>query len=220
MVGKLAVKYANSPKTRSLLHLVPWWSSVDNLLQERYQEIAEERVTAFFDELASGEHELSEELIRTEDFLHRYFITTRAALNTRRREKIKMFARLLRASINTDLFSSIDEYEEYLSILDELSFRELQVLSILDRYESEYPAKEGGNLINRTDGFWEAFIQELINRLHIPENEVRFILYRLTRTGCYQPIIKTRSGIANAIGDCGILTSTYQRLRHLIEEHK
>lgn len=151
-IGQLSLIYEKSPKTKALLQLLPSWGAADTLLQQRADEIKQERLKTFFDELKNGECELTEELIESEDFLHCYFITVKAALNTRRREKIKMFARLLRSVTNSSVLSSIDDYEDYLSILDELSFRELQVLSILDRYEKEYSVEEDKNLIKQYFG--------------------------------------------------------------------
>ena len=87
---------------------------------------------AFFDELAKGDVIVDEELLKSEDFLHAYFATTKYALNTRRREKIEMFARLLKSSITEKDISSIDEYEDLLKVLDELSYRELLALRILE----------------------------------------------------------------------------------------
>ena len=219
-IGQLSLKYGDSPKTRALLQLLPAWGVADNLLQQRADEIKQERLRTFFDELENSECELTEELIQSEDFLHRYFITVRAALNTRRREKIKMFGRLLKSATNTTICSSIDEYEEYLYILDNLSFRELQVLSILDKYEREYPVDEDRNLIKRCERMWGKFVEELTNTLQISQNEIRIILYRLSRTGCYQPIILTSAGSVNAFGDYGFLTPTYKHFKQLILEHE
>ena len=43
-----------------------------------------------------------------------------------------MFAGLLRSATARDDVSSVDEYEDLLTILDELTYRELQALHILD----------------------------------------------------------------------------------------
>ena len=82
VIGKLAEYYNNKPTIRSLLQIVPGWGSADTLLQERANEIRSERMRTFFDELAAGKQELTDNLINSEDFLHSYFCTLKAALNT------------------------------------------------------------------------------------------------------------------------------------------
>lgn len=93
-------------------------------------------MTEFFDELSRGEIELKQELLDNNDFLHCFFATTEAAFKTNRTEKIRFLARLLLAAAVDGRLSDIDEYEEYLGILDDLSNRELAVLTLLDKYES------------------------------------------------------------------------------------
>lgn len=123
----------------------------------------------FFNELADCKIELTPELVKSEDFLHCFFATTKAAINSRRREKIKMFARLLNSSIQQSNFSNTDEYEEYLSILDELSFRELSILVTLHKYESTLTIKrepENTNLDEMVP-FWREFENDIHVNLHL-----------------------------------------------------
>lgn len=58
----------------------------------------------------------------------------RFALDTRRREKTRMFARLFAGSLPEGGLSDVDEYEDFLAILDELSYRELRALAILSTF--------------------------------------------------------------------------------------
>ncbi len=200
---------------RALVPLIftPFAAGLDAALLQKLQNIREERVRAFFDGLAEGKIELTEDLIKNEDFLHCFFITAKAALNTRRREKIKMFARLLKTAVVEDTFSNIDEYEEYLSILDELNYQEFSMLLLLDKYESKYPRKDTENELQRAWRFWPDFINELEKELKFPKEEINDRLARLNRTGCYETFV---GGYANYSGGVGKLTSTYFRLKKLI----
>ncbi len=214
-IGKLAEQYTSKPALRSLLQLIPGWGSADVLLQHRANEIQADRLRTFFDELGEGKHELTEELIQSEDFLHCFFKTTRAALNTRQREKIKMFAKLLNSSLVPGSFSSTDEYEEYLGILDDLSYRELIILSVLESYESRFMKSAGENELQRAYRFWELFTAELEKNLCIHKDELIGALTRLTRSGCYEIL---PGGFGDMGGEgVGKLTHTYFRLKKLIE---
>ena len=166
-VKKLVQRYEKNPVLRGLAQLISLWSlgigsAIDAALLTKLQNIREERVRTFFDELAAGKVELNPELLESEDFLHCFFATVRAALNSKRREKIKMFARLLKSSILRNTFSNTDEYEECLGILDELYYRELLILFTLDKYESQYPKKEyQENDLQRATRFWKEFVAGL-----------------------------------------------------------
>ena len=123
----LLEKYEGNRVIRGLIQLVPLGigGAIDVVLTKTLENIQEERAGAFFDELAAGNIVVDENLLKSEDFLHAYYATTKFALNSRRREKIKMFARLLKSSLTDKEISNIDEYEDFLKILDELSYREL-----------------------------------------------------------------------------------------------
>jgi hypothetical protein len=168
VVSWLVERYASEPAVQALLKLLPYWSSADVLIQQRAREIRHERTRIFFDALADGTVHLSEDLIDSDDFLHCYFKTVSAALNTRRKEKIKMFARLLRYALDSDSFSSIEEYEEVLSIFDEVSYRELGVLVLLNEFETAATHQTFDSDVARIGSYWEAFRIKTCETFDIP----------------------------------------------------
>jgi transketolase len=182
-VAQLSKSYGDKPVIRSLLQLIPGWGTADTLLQQRANEIRAERMRTFFDELANGQHELTEELIKSEDFLHCYFSTLRAVMNTRQREKIKMMARLLDSSLS-DRLTTTDEYEELLTILDAISLREFQTLFLLYNLEKDNPKKEGQNEIQNVGVYWETFKSQVI-ALGVSEESFPAFMAKMERTGLY-----------------------------------
>ncbi len=210
----LLEKYENNVVIRSLIQLVPlgFGSAIDVALTKTLDKIKQERATTFFDELAEGGIVVNESLLESEDFLHAYFATTRYALNSRRREKIEMFARLLKNSLTENDISNIDEYEDFLKILDELSYRELLALNILDEYGTT-PRTDEQNDLQWSNQFWTQFKMRLALDLNISENQVPDFMNRVARTGCYESF----SGIwtDSEIGQ-GRLTPTYHRLKKFI----
>ena len=203
----------DQPEIRSLIQLIPAGigSALDVALISKIQEIRKDRLKSFFDELGAGKIKLTKNLIESEDFLHCYFSTIKAAINTRRREKIKMFARLLKSSTLPNLIANTDEYEEHLKILDDLSFKELRILILLDKYESRYPKNEGENDWQRADRFWKNFIDELMKKFGISKEENHAVLIRISRSGCYEEIF----GFGHS-GGKGKLSPTYFQLKKLI----
>ena len=218
---RLANRYAENPVTRALVQLIPCGigSAADTALVTILENIREDRAREFFDELKRGDVELTPEIIKSEDFLHAYFATAKAALNTRRREKIRCFACLLTSSIDSSEISTIDEYEECLGILDEISFRELGILVILSRYEKDYPHQAGERDYDRRVRFWDRFSSEVCSRFSIPRGDLSSIITRLNRTGLYETFVGYSSVAESNLsytGRIGALTPLYRKLEKLI----
>jgi hypothetical protein len=216
-VNGLADRYSRNPLLRGLIQLIPFGigSGIDVALVTHIENIRAERVRIFFDELQNGNRELSPELLESEDFLHCYFSTTKAALNSRRTEKIRIFAKLLKSSFDGTNTVNIDEYEEFLSILDDLSFREILILLKLYSFEIEYPKQGEENDLQRASRFWDKFVEELNTELGVRVDEVDSIMTRLNRTGCYETFI---GGYFDYTGGKGKLTPTFFRMKDLILE--
>lgn len=140
--NKLIKNYETSTLIRGLIQLVPFGigAGVDTALVTHLQNIRYKRYKIFFDEFLDEKLNIQDSLLNSEDFLHCYFKTLNAALNTRRDEKIKMFAKMLKSATLSNTYKDIDEYEELLNILDELSYRELFILFKMDKYVKYFKA--------------------------------------------------------------------------------
>jgi CRISPR/Cas system CSM-associated protein Csm2 small subunit len=185
---------------------------LDVVITKTLSNIREERSRAFFDELTKTSRQLEPTVLESEDFLHCYFATVRYALNSRRREKIQMFARLLKASLGETGPRDVDEYEEFLEILDDLTFRELQALAIMDSFSVRPRTPEQNNL-QWTNTFWDEFEDRIVRELRVPKDEVSDFLNRISRTACYEIFT---GGYMDYTGGKGKLTPTYRRLKRFI----
>ncbi len=208
----LVERYERHPVIRTLVRLIPYASAAEAAVLTVVANIRRDRAQAFFDELASANAIDNPELLKSEDFVHCFFSTARFALNTRRREKIRMFARLLkRLGLPDGGLSDVDEYEEFLGILDELSYRELRALDTFDTF-CETHAVDGQNEMEQIMGFWDAFCRSLSAELEIPHDEVPDFMSRIGRTGCLQEHVGW-----NATTGMGKLTPTYRRLKEFVQ---
>ena len=145
-------QYEEKPGVRALVKyvkpLVPYGigSAIDAALTAAIENIREKQLSSFFDELAGRlRQRLTPELIQNRGFLHAYYATLRASINTRREEKIRLFARLLVSPAQLTELSS-ETYEEFLQVLDDLSVRELQILLTLDEFERAIPFRPASGL--------------------------------------------------------------------------
>jgi hypothetical protein len=211
---KLLARYENNRVVRGLVQLIPLGvgGAIDVVLTGTLNKIREERSRTFFDELAKTSTPLDPSVLQSEDFLHCYFSTVRYALNSRRREKIEMFARLLKASLDDAGPKDVDEYEEFLGILDDLSYREIQVLALMDAF-SNRPRSKDQNDLQWTNTFWDEFEDRVIRELGVPRGEVSDFMNRISRTGCYEMFT---GGYFDYTGGKGKLTPMYRRLKQFI----
>lgn len=214
-VDRLIVRYGDSTIIRSLVQLVPFGigSAADVALTRRLQAIREDRAREFFDRLGDEDLQLDEALIDSEDFLHCFFATTNAALNTRRREKIRLFANLLKSAFANETPRDTDEYEELLGILDELTFNEWRALLLLDEYSQE-PRRASENRLQWSTKFWKPYIDDLEQQLGLPSEEITPFLNRIARTGLYDQIVGTYLDYGGGIG---YLTPRFYRFKGFVE---
>ncbi len=141
-------------------------------------------------------------------------VTIEATIRTQRLEKIRAFARLLRAGLEDEPRLNLKtEHEDFLKILDDLSYRETCLLAILESYEKKYPLLDGDNHLQRAIRFWDEFSQQVISEYSIRQDELDAWMTRLNRTGTYETFTGSYVGYT---GGRGKLTPTYYRLSSLI----
>lgn len=209
---KLVIHY-KKPLIRTLIQLIPHFGgAIDMLVIAQVERIKEERTRAFFDELSRGEVELNEELVESEDFLHCFFISWEAGIKARRREKTTLFARLLKSAFTNNHPRNIDEFEEFASILDDLSYEEWCVLTILDSF-SNRPRNPDQNVLSWSLTFWDDFRSIVEQKLGIPQEEFTPFMNRLNRTGLYDQIVGTYFDYE---GGVGMLTPRFHRLKSFV----
>lgn len=210
----LLARYEHLPIIRGLVQLVPLGigSAVDTALLGYYQAYQTDRLREFFDELGTGVVPLTPELIESNDFLHCYFATLGAVVRSRRQEKVRYLARLLKSALVSQGVSSIDEYEELLSIINELSYRELGILSLLARFERATPRQQGENELQRAGRFWPTLAVEAEKLFGVSGAMLQAILVRLQRSGCYEEFT---GAYLNYGGGRGRLTPLYFRLEQI-----
>jgi hypothetical protein len=216
-VAELSKHYGDKPIIRSLLQLIPGWGTADTLLQQRANEIRADRMRIFFDELANGRHELTDELINSEDFLHCYFSTLRAVMNTRQRDKIRMLARLLDSSLSDRLATNTDEYEELLTILDVISLREFRALTLLYNFEQNNPKQKEQNELQNILSYWASFESQVVSSLGISEEAFPAFMAKMERTGLY---LRLTGGFFDYTGDKGRTTALLSRLLQFIKKNE
>jgi hypothetical protein len=232
----LAKNYPNQPIIQALFAFVvgaassatdsPLIGGVVNtaipLIVYGVEEILAKRHKILFDELEKGKHDLTDEVIKKEEFLHNFFRVYNAAIRTAQKDKIKMFARLLLTGIREDALGSA-ELEEFVQILETLSERELQVLRLLKKFEDSYPQQRVNMDVEnspletpsqRAKRFWNTFVSEVDRECGVSQEKLPAILNRLARTGLYE---LTAGLFFDSGGGQGYLTPLFSEFTRWIE---
>lgn len=200
---------------------IPVGDVIDSLAAEAYNKIHIERAAIFFEELDKGQIELTQEVIQSEEFLFSLFAALKASLYTRQKEKVRFFAKLFAKHLTENQFSQADEYDDYLKILDELTFREIYMLYRLKQYEDtahlievDENDEDKDDELRVAGRYWRDFSREMHETLGIEYPEIAGLLTRAGRTGCYAPITSMTLGYR---GDRGKTTRVFEKLVEMID---
>lgn len=189
----LSESYEKSPFAKALIKLIPGGSSGDAFVSTLLSKMRSKREKEFFKALDRGDVELNPNTINTNEFLHSYFITASYVLRTRTDEKVKRFANVL-LHLGADKIT-FDEFEDYTSVLNDLTEREFAILALKYETEQRFQPEVGetefkvnGQVLNPkqvTNLYWNDFKAKAIKELNINLEEFPAILVRVQRTGCY-----------------------------------
>jgi hypothetical protein len=204
------------PLTVSTAQQVPIIGLIVDYIERRAAKSLEEKRIILFDELNKGNIALTKDMIESDEFINRFIIVLHAMERTNQKEKIILFARLLR---NRDFDSySGAIFEEQLNILEQLSVHELKMLVTLDKYEEKTKdnIKDSRELyLSENSEYFDEFVSEVKDALSLSSIEdVEGMLSRLTRTGLYEQIVLTCVRISKKVG---MLTPLYYALKEAIQ---
>ncbi|MGB9123440.1 MAG: hypothetical protein WCE73_22690 [Candidatus Angelobacter sp.] len=208
LLDKFFAHYERNPFLRALVKLCPYGSAVESAVLAFYQ-IWSRKMDVFAEELITLDIHPAEERIQKREFLDSFAVTARRVQEATSDEKIKRFAVLFASYYEGNSgFASIDEYEEYLGIVSELSEREFWILLVLNKFESQ-TLLCGRNPLQRAMQFWDEFAGAVEKQAGIPGNELTATLTRIQRTGLYEHFI---GGYGDYAGGMGNLTPRFTKL--------
>lgn len=206
--------YQESPRLRFLVNLLPGvGGAIDAALTSTRDNLVRKRQEEFFRALQDRKHSLQEHFAASEPFVHRYLVTSEAVVREAERSKIELFANLL-TNGPTEAELGDSDYKALLQTLNDLSARELALLSMLEEYEVAAQSSSKNELQVASD-FWPTFREDAVTRLNILSTEFDGVLARLTRTGCYKEITGAYLGYA---GGQGHTTGLWVKFRRFVLE--
>jgi hypothetical protein len=184
------------PWVKLLIQALPGGSVIDTAISEFSDQYRVRKTRKFFDELSKGEIELTPEKIQNDDFLHAYYSVLYYVQRSRTDEKVARFAFLFRSLIEGKV--DIQDHEDLVKILDELTDREMYVLIKKREFEKIYTndhpeiklymKRSAITEINPKQiliVYWAKFRGVVLHDLCMEIDQFNPMLIRLQRTGCY-----------------------------------
>ncbi|GAB5490625.1 MAG: hypothetical protein Phog2KO_08400 [Phototrophicaceae bacterium] len=200
---KFTEHYDENPLTALLLTtlslVVPQIAIGKEAIDRAVTKIQQERFQTLIDELATGEKYLTPEIIETEEFIHSFVVIYRVVMNTYQRQKIRFFAQILLSAVEKDELAS-DRFEEFVRILEDMTYRELELLVLLNQYETNNSLESiketdsNGNILKeetendaqRAQKFWDTFMNDGCKIFKCEPELLISVLTGLSRTGLYE----------------------------------
>jgi hypothetical protein len=210
LVDRLMELYERAPVVRMLVAAYPPLTIAEAGVLAAYKWWRARRMYVFTEEIISLRLNPPEEQVKSREFCEAFGATALRVLETAREDKIRLFARLFASYVrqNDCTPEAFDALEEDLAILDDLSFREFQLLLVLRKYELQFPSTPDKNEAQRTRQYWDNFKVEATKHIGISNDELNPMLQRLIRTGLYQMITGT---YWDYLGDRGYLTPRFAK---------
>ena len=184
-------KYNSNPFLKALAQIGSGCSygilgAIETAIVTVHTNAQKRRVRLFFEHLEGQKLQLTQEMVQNEDFLYFFKATLNATIRTRRTEKIVYLATLFSAYTHEQDSYQLDKYEDYLKILDELSFIELRIVHLL--YEKSRIKSEKENF---NDEWWDNFDLKAVDVLKNDDilrevKDIAALMPRLTRSGLFQ----------------------------------
>ncbi|MBP0074458.1 hypothetical protein [Anaerostipes hadrus] len=128
---------------------------------------------------------VTSDMVNDVEFIMGFAKTKNAVDKLSNGDKVKFYGNLLvNGYLNDKDKISVDEFDEYLELINSLSYRELEYLSFFKEYSNKYK----GRLVYQN---WAEFSREFRNKF--PNKHVHSVFKRLQRTGLINEVMETEA---------------------------
>ena len=173
---------------------------IDSTMESVFQTFQKKKMQELTDTILSDDHEITSDMVNDIEFIMNFAKTTDAVLRLTTNDKVKYFGNLIRNGYLSGNHIENDLFEEYLEILNTMTYREIQYLTDYKLYccTKRQESKE----IFYPDNLFKEFSSEYSKKIGISENELYSVFTRLKRTGFVSEEYETAEGnISEHYGD-------------------
>lgn len=151
---------------------------LSNSINASFTHFQEKKRKQFLDIILSNKENITSDKVNEIEFIINFTKTLEAVNRLSTYDKIQYFANLLKNSYFTENKIINDEYEEYLALLNYLSYREIFILIKFSKTYWKIPKSElDGGYMDKP--LFRDFMQNIISEFNITECEVADILMKL-----------------------------------------
>lgn len=168
----------------SLLKGIPLCGDlIDNSIESLLKHFQTQKQKELLNIIESSAGTITSDMVNDVEFIMSYLKTGNAIAKLLNADKVKFYGNLLvNGYLSEQEKISADEFEEYLELLNSLSYRELEYLVLF----KEFSSKHNGRLVYQN---WTAFRMEFQNKF--PNRNINSAFKRLQRTGFINEVIET-----------------------------
>lgn len=156
-------------------------NGIEKLLQKRQKEKEKALLEAVFSDGSVTLDDIGE------DFIFEFAMTYNAVMHLLQNEKVVYFANLLKNTVlNPD--RDCNTFQESIERLCSLSYREIELLLLLNKCQEEYykcnpEMLDDSNYIESTKSIWNKFMKSAAEKFGLPEEVVESMFSSIERTG-------------------------------------
>ena len=152
--------------------------TINSILEQRVKT----KLTILLKEIIECKEHITKEQLQNVDAINMFILMMDAVNKATCNEKIRLYGRLYANTCIETENINVNEYEEWLHGLSDLSYREIFILLTLYQYEKNYKSdKSYGDICKYRD----EFIEKIGTKFDLSEEDLYSILQGMLRTGFY-----------------------------------
>lgn len=162
---------------------------IDSSMDKVIHDFQQKKENELIDIILKDRNMITSEMVNDVEFIVNYNRTLEAVRRLATNDKVKFFGNLIRNGYLSGEHITCSEFEEYLDILNTLSYREIQCLVDYMLY-----CKEKTKNKKIQYNAWAYFRKDYAKKMKISESELWSIFTRIKRTGFIEEEFETESG--------------------------
>ena len=162
---------------------------IDSSAQERLNDFQQKKEQELLDVILKDSNIITSGMVNDVEFIVNYNRTLEAVRRLATNDKVKYFGNLIRNGYLSGGHISNTQFEEYLNILNSMSYREIQYLVDYFKFCN------GRHLIGIARlNIWYDFVKEYSSRIKVKQGDLYSAFARMTKTGFIQSFYVTSQG--------------------------
>lgn len=162
---------------------------IDSTMNKVLEEFQKKKEEQFIEVVLKDQHSITSDMVNDVEFIVNYARTLEAVKRLATNDKVKYFGNLIRKGYLSGEHIQNSEFEEYLEILNTMSYREIELLVAYFKFCNGRHLKGVGRL-----NMWYSFVQQYSSKMQLKKNYMYSAFSRLVKTGFIQSFYVAAKG--------------------------